>query len=1241
MLDPTTVNGTTGLSADFDGGFFSLQAPITTTGFIPNPGTVGWKNGSVIILGIDDIASQSNVRLLSPQEEWQSYYKGELNGPQTPTSIQFLGLSQYYENWGSLLQLSSGNKFIDLYDDSARLGPAYPADQMRHEPFIMLGGIVNTGWSATIASADMTSAVDGIFEVDMGIDFDAADLGIGEFFDIDVVNVVESLLYGTRSLYDMITAGGTDITGFSSELFLVTYGDPTAGGVGNNGAFRIIGAGTKYGQVASSGTSLTVQSVSRDYAGNDIASGAVAITAEIRSPYTSSQDNLTTQLNSAVVVLTNLEATLLNSFAAETPPINAPMVLRLTAVYENNRGLSHAADTVSGVFIDGVSSVETLREPIDAIDAAFAASGVYPEDQIGFDPQDLQKWSRFPDKGDQGENGREGEVFFDGPSKTLVVRPYQVADVRTISLFGREGGTDMIPRYYDDGVTLVDGAETFQDPVVDNSLSTTKYAFPYPMELLPSFGRQDIPYNYGTDTILPGINHLFRDTGTDAGDVYRIIGGPSVTGGGGGVSSMLAWSSSGGTYGNYGTITGALADGYQSRIITLRSEISKQTGNLMHGIELPPFVGIARLYGVYEIADYIANESGPVPGGFDADRVTPRVGGPTNLLREGANRQTLFIRKGGADTDTGVPDSHTYVVPENALDLHRISSFDPTSENLTDYNYVLEFVYFGFTPGFINRNSYILIRRTDGQDATVSNDTLVGTALTNDTAMIVPWALPVGTDMYITYDRKVYQGDPYHTRGVSTVNSSEAAVQYGSIDRSDAFALATVARQYDDQGDHEITMPLPRPLEVLSVVDFWTTLGTGRMTTPLYSGTEPGWMDGPLIPVSATSPERSPSARALTKVVGKSASSITMQVNDYTALVDSDGISNASLTFFWGNRIYVTKLPPFVGSYLTVTSNEEMAEALYVTLRNDEFVMNHFYVEQRGTIITLITFEKGESANNIRVTLTVNSEADPAPTLAAIIAALSIRSGNSAEFTGNNLQNLLTYSLPGSSQVQFSGGEDYLTLPVSEMPRTYAGAVSRLPLGAAVNESDFLGETLNGALLGIQDARNSTSLTSEQGTYLVQSEGAVGTYSAWNGTTGTTFYRTARGTALASVNGLTAEPLSWGLGKPDCHTKGAVLIGRAFLVRNQQETAFTSPSVRTYGGELQLVIATSTCPAHSGSLSGEIGAIGYGEGFAAADRYLITGRPCTLLNSQKDITGISAGSYIEETGAEEVLCICP
>ena len=106
--------------------------------------------------------------------------------------------------------------------------------------------------------------------------------------------------------------------------------------------------------------------------------------------------------------------------------------------------------------------------------------------------------------------------------------------------------------------------------------------------------------------------------------------------------------------------------------------------------------------------------------------------------------------------------------------------------------------------------------------------------------------------------------------------------------------------------------------------------------------------------------------------------------------------------------------------------------------------------------------------------------------------------------------------------------------------------------------------------------------------------------------------------------------------------KGGVLVCKALLVRNLPEEAFTVPQTTTQGDELQMVILTYGILGKGDSqeqgvaLSGIISPTGYGEGYAAADRYRLEGRP-TVVGQARTLSSFDADPAVYPgTGAEPV-----
>jgi hypothetical protein len=215
---------------------------------------------------------------------------------------------------------------------------------------------------------------------------------------------------------------------------------------------------------------------------------------------------------------------------------------------------------------------------------------------------------------------------------------------------------------------------------------------------------------------------------------------------------------------------------------------------------------------------------------------------------------------------------------------------------------------------------------------------------------------------------------------------------------------------------------------------------------------------------------------------------------------------------------------------------------------------------------------------------------------------------------------------PGMTASPLLGGVDthVNAARTSDAPTPLAGLTERLPLGILVNDSDFIGEDparTGGGMLHVAPSANGIAgaMRVPQGydrgqTVLCMADGGVLLYSAWTtaNPTGTKLYRVYRG---ATAYGIDGGPVDWTAGDlPDgAVLKGAVLAGRAYLVRNFPETAFGD--VTTHGDEIQMVIVTRAIMGESlgctdgYALQGQVSPTGYGSGYASVDRYRLEGKP--------------------------------
>jgi hypothetical protein len=208
------------------------------------------------------------------------------------------------------------------------------------------------------------------------------------------------------------------------------------------------------------------------------------------------------------------------------------------------------------------------------------------------------------------------------------------------------------------------------------------------------------------------------------------------------------------------------------------------------------------------------------------------------------------------------------------------------------------------------------------------------------------------------------------------------------------------------------------------------------------------------------------------------------------------------------------------------------------------------------------------------------------------------------------------------------------------------GMTERLPLGVLVQDSDFLCENPLG---DTASAMNSAPATLRPIQTLMPLTGGGEEYTRFMGTPGelvaladvqiapyswaawtedapdgaTKKFRIYRGGGAAFVisGDNPGGPIDWvseSFPKSSQPVlKGGVLACRAMLVRNYYEEAFSGGSLAapSQGDEVQLVVLTHAHPGNGVTvqegitLDGIISPSGYGEGYAAADRYRCMGRP--------------------------------
>lgn len=878
---------------------------------------IGGADGTQGARGTFRDGSDRAVRFVMPKEYWRSSFPNPEEGNQHPVAVRFIG-ERAHEPAPPVPGADPCAPVTEEPEEVRRhVGPMVPWRETNFErPFIVLGGLLAPGLRLTrpvtnlIATPTSIGDDTPIYEINVGINFDTP----GDFFDKtpggeftnDPALVASPLLRGQRTLYGMLTDDGRDASGNSSEVYVVLYGDPAS--TNNNGAFKVIGAGRKpvdggagyTSKYASDSLSLVVQPLSADFEGFDATGNSVVI--EFRSPHHNSEDtsDFGARVADLAIVLTDIGGldrnhpwhreslgytTSYDLSMPQTDPgslggptraaVPSKMLIDLTLLYHPGRGgMARVPDQINrfamrGGVTDTVGAY--LRQSPASRDPEFPGVSGAPDNEASWDLAHVQTWNRLPQRGlfapeapSYGgavvgftEQDREHELFVDGGSKTIIFRPFRdremtvhgmtftTAILGNDCLLGEYSYPDATPK---DSMVLFTGTAT----------SGKRMGFAVPREFMPRFGRQDIPYwvdtNSGAGPFLPGINHLFRDSGTLNEPVFNIIGGSPNLSGGNQVNPMFFSTGDPTEYAHSGTFIDPINTRpfYGARrtvdidpnvlygkdiVDRLAAVHSSDLGHSLEGIQLPPYFGIARLYGVYEQQDYITK------GGrtFKANRYEQETDPATNLLREDASRQTLFILQDGARDFTQSPDDHTYIIPSNTLDLTRIPGYT-SGQKFRDFHYVVECTVFGFARGFINHNNYVLVRGFNGEGKGANgsaNGNIDGDNPEIESVhMVIPSPAGHNDQFYVAYNRTAYQGDPYMSRAGNVRTLSDYEASYGQVPTASQNALKTPIQQFDAvTGEPSIETPNARAFEVLASMDFFTTLGTGKIGGMLYPGT--------------------------------------------------------------------------------------------------------------------------------------------------------------------------------------------------------------------------------------------------------------------------------------------------------------------------------------------------------------------------------------------------------------------
>lgn len=477
------------------------------------------------------------------------------------------------------------------------------------------------------------------------------------------------------------------------------------------------------------------------------------------------------------------------SYIFGSPHRNRQLNVKVQIQYGGGRGLSRRPDSIHGVSLYTPSALllhqtEWTQSQTFPIRTAWAAL-----------------WSKYRSGTYKSLLPVTAEAYADLGSKTVVLTPFQSILIPQPTPISVAPGTIM-PISGSDPLSLFD---------------KSRYAL-LPRHLVPGWGAVEIPIVPETSggTFHRGINFMLMSqegvvtSGTPSSlfnndYINYVIGGASCA-----IFSTLDLGTS--LPATYNTLLVYGGHAYTTAYAGIRKfnddpsivgAFSTARGLGRHGLELPPYYGIARLFAVYEAQDYKTHGSSFNVTAGTGDRSFSGTGA-TNLLRGAFNGPTFWI-----ELDSN--GDSTFILNADTIDITK-------SPNLiTDFesgDYVVEACVFGFDRGSFDINQNFKLAVTSTAEAEPYSDTVALNA-------VLPGPLTGSDTALINYSRTPYQGDAWGT--ISTF--SDKGYTPGPLTSANAYQLSST--ELDSMG---LTRPNQKSLEVLASIGFITTLGTGRLS---------------------------------------------------------------------------------------------------------------------------------------------------------------------------------------------------------------------------------------------------------------------------------------------------------------------------------------------------------------------------------------------------------------------------
>lgn len=546
---------------------------------------------------------------------------------------------------------------------------------------------------------------------------------------------------------------------------------------------------------------------------NDSISGAVTIRI----------DGTTTPISSSLYTVTPSNPTPSDDLKIKfvttggAIPTTSNLFITVHVLYGAGRGLARRPDSIHSISLFN-PSVDLMVQPTNS-----------PSNNFPLRANWALLWSKSRNEVYKNLVPVTAEAYADLGSKSVILSPFRRLEfpvMRTIDGNSLNSSQGLMPANAPGGGakwTSTDPLNLFSGNTVSDAAQKNLYV-EVPRHLVPGWGAiycPILPENSASGVFHQGVNYgLMAKTGlnTSITDVDHNRNYINYTG-----NAPLSFASfSTGNFSSTSTVPATYNSTFSfSGVTHCGSRFYTDTRGLgRQGIELPPFYGVARLWAVYESADFKTNGSA-----FNASTREPTGAGATNLLRQNFDGPPFWVE---IDQD----GDSTFILNAEALDLSKsptpISSF-------TSKHYVIEASIFGFDRGsFDLSQSFRLLLSRSRPTAAANNAGGSGVRSSNvnvpiaGPVMILPGPATASDTALVNYSRTPYMGDPWGSQS----NYLDIGYTPGSLQSATAYQVTSSVLD-----EANLTRPNQKPLEVLASVGFMTTLGTGRFSGDLSSTT--------------------------------------------------------------------------------------------------------------------------------------------------------------------------------------------------------------------------------------------------------------------------------------------------------------------------------------------------------------------------------------------------------------------